>query len=165
MLKKVIKIQIVDNFVAWYYRFARERARERLLLPPSLISISSLEASPRWWDDSVHLKMIFSHAQTLFYFHSRRTICRVVSVCLFVFVFFFFLWIGVTTIQRMSLSNARSRASCSSLTHSLSHARVHSSLQRWYYVHFVSSFKNQSFFFLRKLFFLRLRVGFAICKI
>lgn len=99
----------------------------------SLISISSLEASPRWWDGcsqrmvhSVHLKMIFSTRSNVILFslaedHLSSRQC--VFVCVRVF---FFLWIGVTTIQRMSLSNARSRASCSSLTHSLSLSRSRS---------------------------------------
>lgn len=164
MLKKVIKIQIVDNFVAWYYRFARERARERWLSPSLIFNLffGGFSSVMRWFGS---LKDDFYYTLKHFFFTRggpfvESSVCVCLCSCLF-----FFLWIGITTIQRMSLSNARSRANCSSLTHSLSHARVHSSLQRWYYVHFVSSFKNQSFFFLRKLFFLRLRVGFAICKI
>lgn len=81
---------------------------------------------------SVHLKMIFSHARTLFYFHSRRTIRRVVSVCLCcVRVCFRFSsknrnYNDSTNelLSSLMLTNARSRASCSPLTLSRSRSLV-----------------------------------------
>lgn len=93
-----------------------------------------------------------TRAQTLFFF-SRRTKCRVVCVCVSVCVWVVYLCIGIITIhsnEMLSFSNALSRihreltrSRSRSLIHSRSHSRA--SLQRWYYVHFVSCFKNQSF--------------------
>lgn len=111
--------------------------------------------------DGVHLGSLekrvkfITRAQTicLFSFFSRRTKCRVVCVCVSVCVWVVYLCIGIIPIhsnEMLSFSNALSRvhreltrSRSLSLIRSRSHSRA--SLQRWYYVHFVSCFKNQSF--------------------
>lgn len=94
MLKKVIKIQIVDNFVAWYYRFARARAWE-IALSPSLsfqshlwrLLLSDEMACSKRMVHSVHLRLN-SHSNVILFSLAEDHLSS--RQCLFVFVFVFF---------------------------------------------------------------------------
>lgn len=80
--KRDIKIQIVDNFVAWYLR-------ERHPLSGYYLFFGGFTSVMRWFHEDVHtvyLRVNSQHTQTvLFFLHSRRTKCRVVCVCVIVF--------------------------------------------------------------------------------
>lgn len=125
---------------------------------------TTLEVSAHWCDGLLlwwrsfgslekRVKFITRARTFCLFFFSRRTKCRVVCVCVSVCVWVVYLCIGIITIhsnEMLSFSNALSRIHCEltrSRSLSLIRSRSHSlaSLQRWYYVHFVSCFKNQSF--------------------
>lgn len=152
--------------------FLREKVRF------SLPSLSSLEASTLSVDEMAGLLRFGVHSKKESKIHhtlkpvafsrSRRTKCRVVSVCECLFVCLclseFCLFPMISTAMRcalaLSFSHIVKRASSSrARSFSLSHSRSLASLQRWYYVHFVSCFLLKiSRSFLEKAFFLLLRL-------
>lgn len=161
-----------DIIVSFF--FLREKVRF------SLLSLSSLEASTLSGDEMAGLLRFGVHSKKESKIHhtlkpvalslsrSRRTKCRVVSVCECLFVCLclseFCLFPMISTAMRcalaLSFSHIVKRANSSrARSFSLSHSRSLASLQRWYYVHFVSCFLLKiSRSFLEKAFFLLLRL-------
>lgn len=142
----------MDNFVAWYYRFVREKKLDSLTY-----WLSSLEASAQqhWWDDfffsdgsfgSLKKRVIFiTHSND--YFFSRggpsvsSRLCMCICFCLSVSMYRNY---NDTQLLALSFSNALSRvhrAISRSLT--LTFTRVVTALVLCSFCFFC--FKNQSF--------------------
>lgn len=117
----------------------------------SSLSLTTLEASSHWCDDvhsgSLEKRVKFiTRAQTFclffFFFHGGPSVSSRLCMCICLCLSSVSMYRNYNDTQQWdALTVKRSLA----LSHSLSLSHLLASLQRWYYVHFVSCFKNQSF--------------------